>query len=57
MKALDGYDNIFNFSQCIDHAGQKSEIANYYNGNYGACPAAVWMIFAGPEGDGGAMLV
>ena len=54
LKALDGYDNVFMFSQRTDHAGQKSEIAIYHIGNYGACPVAVRTILSGSAIDGGA---
>ena len=57
LKALDGYDKILKYSQCIDHGGQRSEIAEYYIGCYGACPAAVRIILAGSEIDGGASSV
>ena len=54
LKALDNYDNIFMFSQRTDYAGQKSEIAIYHIGNYGACPVAIQTILPGAVIDGGA---
>ena len=57
LKALDGYDKILKYTQSIDHRGQRSEIAEYYIGCYGACPAAVRIILAGSEIDGGASSV
>ena len=54
LKALDGYDNIFKHTHRNDHAGQKSELAIYHIGSYGACPVAVQTILPGAIIDGGA---
>ena len=57
LKALDGHNNIFKYTQKINHAGQKTEIATYHIGNYGVCPVAVRAISPGSAIDGGASTV
>ena len=57
LKPLTGHENVYKYSQRKDYGEQGREIAIYYIGNYGACPAAVRDILPGSEVQGGASSV
>jgi len=57
LQPLDGHENIYKFSKRDDSGGHQSEVAIYYIGKYGACPAAIRKIQPGSEVLGGAASV
>ena len=57
LKPLTGHKNVYKYSQRKDYGEHGREIAIYYIGNYGACPAAVRDILPGSEVHGGASSV
>ena len=56
LKPLDGHENIYKFSK-RDDFNQLHEVATYYIGKYGACPAAIRVIPPGSQVLGGASSV
>ena len=56
LKPLDGHKNIYKFSK-RDDFNQLREVATYYIGKYGVCPAAIRVIPPGSQVLGGASSV
>ena len=56
LKPLDDHENIYKFSKRDDY-NQLREVATYYIGKYGACPAAIRVIPPGSQVLGGASSV
>ena len=56
LEPLDGHENIYKFSK-RDDFNQLREVATYYIGKYGVCPAAIRVIPPGSQVLGGASSV